>query len=101
MIKIIETRDLKVLDLPRKNASWDRISSFALTWDPKIELLKDNDYQIPLNHLPSKTSTIEEIRAYIYHQQRSWNHQNREPDTKSLQEIHQVMELLRKKLLVT
>lgn len=98
MRDIIETRDLKLSDLPRINANWDRISSFALTWDPKIELRKDHQYRFSLYQVPSKNSTIVEFRAYIYHQQRSWNHQSREPDTKSLQEIHQAIELLRNKL---
>ena len=96
-MKIIETRDLKIGDLPRKNANWDLISSFALSWDPKVEI-KDEKYQFSLNHIPNENSTTMEIRAYIYHQQRLWNHQNREIDSKSLQEIHQAIELLRSKL---
>ena len=96
-MKIIETRDLKIGDLPRKNANWDRISSFALSWDPKVEI-KDEKHQFSLNHIPNENSTIMEIRAYLYHQQRSWNHQSREIDSKSLREIHQAIELLRSKL---
>ena len=97
MRDIIETKNLKLSDLPRKNANRDRISSFALTWDPKVEI-KDDKYQFSLNHIPNENSTILEIRAYIYHQQRSWNHQSGEIDSKSLREIHQAIELLRSKL---
>jgi hypothetical protein len=97
MNKIISTKDLTISDLPRKNANWDRISSFALTWDPKVELI-DKQYHFSLNHLPNEGSSIIEIRAYIYQQQRSWNHQSREPDSKSLQKIHQAIELLRNKI---
>ena len=87
MMKIIETKDLKISDLPRKNANWD----------PKVEI-KGENHQFSLNHIPNDNSTIVEFRAYIYHQQRSWNHQNHEIDSKSLQEIHQAIELLRSKL---
>ena len=97
MIKIIATKDLKLSDLPRKNANWDIISSFALSWDPKVEI-KDEKHQFSLDHLPNENSTIMEIRVYIYDQQRSWNHRTGEIDSKSLREIHQAIELLRSKL---
>ena len=100
MIKIIATKDLKLSDLPRKDANWDLFTSFALTFDPRIEL-EDGNFPFStysIEQTPTEDSMISEIRLYLYSQQRWWNHQTHEIDAKSLSKIHNVIEILRNKL---
>lgn len=99
-IKKIYSRDLKVSDLPEPYTSWHQFCLFALTWDPIIEL---EDGQSPysfniVKQYPTESSTITEIRWYLYIMQRGWNHIGRDVDDTSFSKIHEAIELLRRKL---
>ncbi|SRR5258705_341209 len=100
MIKIIETKNLELSDLPRINANWEKFSLFALSWDPKTELVvgKFPYATYSIDQRPNEDSSILEIRAYLYARQRWWNNQTHEIDAKSFYEIHKIIEILRNKL---
>ena len=85
------TKDLKSSDLPPRNADWHQISLFALTFDregfpPKFIQSFDAD------------SSIEEIRTYLYDQQRWWNNRSVSIDEESFHKIQEAIELIRSKL---
>ncbi len=69
---IIRSTDLKKTDLPPVNANWAQISSFALTYDPR----EMGSYGIKAGTLSnaSPASSIIELRAHLYVEQRRWNH---------------------------
>lgn len=99
-IRKINSRDLKLSDLPEPNIDWHQFSLFALSWNPSDEL-KDGQFAYSLDMLlqtPTEESSIPEIRHYLYLQQRWWNNRTEDIDNESFQQIREIVELLRKKL---
>ena len=99
-VKIIATNDLSAHHLPHLNADWHEISIFALSFNPATEL---ENGRFPfstysMEQIPDANSTILEIRTYLYAQQRWWNNKTFAIDKNSLERIHKVIEVLRKKL---
>ncbi len=99
-IKKIKTENLTVADLPATKPGWDQFTIFALSWDPNTEL---EDGQSPyliemFRYSPTNTSTILELRWFLFMQQRGWHERSDEIGIKSWQRIDQAIEILRNKL---
>jgi hypothetical protein len=88
----IPTEQLKQSDVPNASAPWSIIGLFALTFDKK-ELdpyqLKDQD----LSKL-SIDSSLTELRAHLFFEQRRWNHFGRAPDPAVMSEIRRILLLI-------
>ena len=100
-IKKIKTENLTVADLPPPKPSWGQFTQFALSWDPSTELEAGQlpYYSVDMfRYTPTNTSTILEIRWFLFAQQRGWHERNDEIDSKSQQKIDDAIELLRKRL---
>lgn len=98
MPPIIQTGELKISDLPPINASWQQIASFALTFDPK-EIGYYGEDAAQLSNAKS-TSGLAELRAHLYVEQRRWNHFGKEPDSGTLEQLRNVLEWLRARLIL-
>ena len=99
-IKQIKTEDLTSADLSASKPGWSQFTQFALLWNPGTEL---EDGQSPYSvemfrYTPTNTSTILEIRWFLFIQQRGWHERSDEIDGKSWQRIDQAIEILREKL---
>ena len=99
-IKKIKTENLTAADLPAPKPGWGQFSLFALSWDSSTEL---EDGQSPYSvemfrYTPTNTSTILEIRWFLFIQQRGWKERSDEIDAGSWQRIDQAIEILRNKL---
>ena len=81
--KIIKTTDLTLTDIPLPDADWHKISLFAISFDIQAEMEGSNVF--PDIRSFSDSSSILELRAYIYLQQRWWNNRSVPIDEKSLQ----------------
>ena len=99
-IKKIHTKDLTAADLPAPRPGWSQFTSFALSWDPSVELEDGKSAYVieRFRQAPTNNSTILEIRWYLFLQQRGWRERSDEIDVKSQDGIDQAIELLRKKL---
>lgn len=100
-IKQIKTEDLTAADLPPPKPGWSQFTQFALSWDPSTELEAGQSpyYSADMfRYTPTNTSTILEIRWFLFAQQRGWHERDDEIDAKSWQKIDQAIEILREKL---
>lgn len=100
-IKKIKTENLTATDLPPPKPSWGQFTQFALSWDPSTELEAGQlpYYSVDMfRYTPTNTSTILEIRWFLFAQQRGWRERDDEIDTESWQKIDQAIEILREKL---
>src|SRR5882757_3398559 len=92
----IPTIRLMRSDVPDESALWSAIGLFALTFDPN-ELdpygLKDHS----LEKLSVESSLVE-LRAHLFFEQRRWNHFGREPDATAMSAIRRILSLVRTKL---
>lgn len=95
--KIIQTEDLTIQDLPTANADWNRLSEFALSFDPMLEI-GEWTWSTDLV-LFSNSSNVREIRSYIYFMQRYWNTRTQEISESALDEMRSAVLLIRSKLL--
>jgi hypothetical protein len=92
----IPTNNLTLPDVPEESAPWSIIGSFALTFDPAENdpyHLKDQD----LTKL-SAGSSLTQLRAHLFLEQRRWNHFGREPDATAMPAIRRIVALIRAKL---
>lgn len=94
--KIIPSGRLRVSDVPPPGAQWHRISSFALTYDPH-EMGDYGQYAGNLDRA-SSGSSLSELRAHLYVEQRRWNHFGRDPDDTTMKKIQEIIALIRQKL---
>ena len=93
--RIIRTENLKIQDLPPGDAGWSQLTEFALTFDPVAEI---GEWTWSSNLLQySNSSSVKEIRSYIYFMQRAWH--DREISESSLNEKCKAVSLIRSKLL--
>ena len=92
----IDTENLVVHDLPKERASWSSVADFASTYAL--------DKEKATGRCPSgvgdvdSSASIQELRIALYSEWRRWNHFNQEPDTPTMKEIWDVIELIRGKL---
>jgi len=93
---IITSEALKASDLPPPMTSWQKLTQFALTFDPK----EIGDYAGKSAALGNATEdcTVAELRAHLFVEQRRWNHFGRPPDQEVLQSLNQLIDWLRGKL---
>ncbi len=95
--KIIRTQDLTIQDLPPGDAGWNQLTEFALTFDAVVEI---GEWTWSSNLLQfSSSSSVKEIRSYIYFMQRLWHDGPREISESSLNEMRKAVLLIRSKLL--
>jgi hypothetical protein len=92
----IPTKRLKLSDIPEPSADWATIGRFALTFDSREAgpYLK----RPPDPRELSVSSSLVDLRHYIYFQQRRWNHFGRHPDPVTVQGVREVMWMIRTKL---
>ncbi|MUZ83936.1 hypothetical protein GOZ93_17030 [Agrobacterium vitis] len=88
----IKSSDLKKNDIPITCKDWHRFSLFALSFDTTElnPMIIDED---ELTSLGDKLS-VEQIRAFLYLQQRRWNHFGRLPDEDVIDEINKLLIIL-------
>lgn len=89
----IYTKNLKMSDVPGEHASWKEITTFALTFDPK----ERDPYHLPDRNLQLLTNAtgLIELRAYLFFEQRRWNHFGRMPDDQTMEGIKHLISLIR------
>ena len=94
--RTIPTASIRLEDLPTVNSKWETISAFALTFD----LLEAAHYGEKLADLgnASSNSSLAELRAHLYVEQRRWNHLCVNPDEVSMKRLREVVGLIRQKL---
>jgi len=93
---IRRTENLKISDLPSVDASWDQLSEFALNFDPVLEIGKWTWSKDLLRF--SNSSSVKELRAYLYFMQRVWHDGPHEVTESSLDEMRSAVLLIRSKL---
>lgn len=94
--KTIPTASLRLEDVPTVNSKWEAMSAFALTFD----LLEAAYYGEKLADLgnASSDSSLAELRAHLFVEQRRWNHFGEEPDEISMKRLRDIVDLIRQKL---
>jgi hypothetical protein len=92
----IPTASLRLEDVPTPNSKWETISTFALTFD----LPEAAHYGEKLADLgnASSNSSLAELRAHLYVEQRRWNHFCVNPDEVSIKRLREIVGLIRQKL---
>jgi hypothetical protein len=94
---IIHTNDLTLRHVPLPNAAWKALAAFALTFDP-IELTgQHGDKAADLSNADEGSSLVE-LRAHLYVEQRRWNHFGREPDSVTMSKLRSIVVLVRSRL---
>lgn len=94
--RTILTENLKLQDLPSADANWSQLTEFALSFDPILEIGKWTP-SIDLVRF-SNSSSVKELRSYIYFMQRAWHDGPREISESSLDEMRSAVLLIRSKL---
>ena len=94
--KIINTVDLTRDDIPLAEADWHQISLFALSFDYKAEM-QGASFWLDIRTF-NDSSSLQELRAYLYQRQRWWNNRPGTIDEESIQEIRKAIELIRAKI---
>lgn len=97
MRNIIKTDELTIDDIPSDSASWNEIVSFALTFDPMLELGTTDIYKPQFIEFDERSS-LQELRRSAFLWQRAWNHVSKEIDEKGLETFKHLFTLMRKKL---
>ena len=92
----IPTKSLKLSVVPNESGPWPTIGRFALTFDPA----EKNPYHLEVQDLATLPagSSLVQLRAYLFLEQRRWNHFGREPDANTISAIRRVVALIRTKL---
>jgi hypothetical protein len=94
--KTIPTASLRLEDVPALDSKWKTLAAFALSFDPR----ETADYGEKLADLgnASSDSSLAELRAHLFVEQRRWNHFGEEPDEISIKRLREVVGLIRQKL---
>jgi hypothetical protein len=93
----IESRDLKLTDVPGVDAEWSDIVRFALTWDFTKRYPRYRPEEQGWE-LVGELWSIDSLRARLFFEQRRWNHFGRLPDERTLAEIRRLVGLIRRKV---
>lgn len=94
----IRSDQLKVEDIPRSRADWLEFSIFALRFDPKVLGRIGYGKQVTDLNNATSDSSINELRAHLYVEQRRWNHFGRDPDYRTTMKLREILDLIREKL---
>ena len=91
--KTLRTPDLTKANLPRKNADWRLIVTFASTFSIEDECPQG----IEISGIADvdEASDILTIRAAFYLEWRRWNHRGGEPDRATMQHAWKLLDHLR------
>lgn len=99
----IPSANLRISDIPSPRAKLEIIMSFALTFDPLVEVSEgqkmptfNDGFEITLNNL--SIYNFSELRYMLYFEQRRWNHLGRKPDSKTEDGIRQIVAQLIQKV---
>jgi hypothetical protein len=93
---VIPTASLKLDDVPLPESKWAKIAAFALTFDPR-EMGEYAQQAAELDNV-SLNSSVMELRAHLYVEQRRWNHFGEEPSATELKKLREILSLIRQKL---
>lgn len=99
MATIIKTENLQVSDIPSITTEWDAISKFALSFDPMLELGTTDIYKLQFAKF-DENSSIQELRLSLFLLQRWWNNRLKNIDEDGLKKIHDLLHILRKKVIL-
>ena len=94
--RIIPTANLRLEDVPASDANWQKFAAFALTFDVR-EMGDYAQKSADLNHALANSS-LAELRAHLYVEQRRWNHIGNEPDGDTMRKLREIVGLVRHKL---
>jgi hypothetical protein len=89
---------LQAADVPRSKANWTELSCFALTFDPRIDVVREYGPHVWDLSKATKDSSINQLRAHLYVEQRRWNHFCREPDMQTILKLRQILDWIRDKV---
>ena len=87
---MIPSVKLAMRDIPKQNAVWSKIISFALSFD--LTEIEKSDLSIESN---LDTLTISDLRFILYIEQRRFNHFGREPNEETMRKIYRILDLIR------
>jgi hypothetical protein len=95
MPKTIPTSALKLEHVPQEMATWRDISVFALSFDPH----EMGTYGAKVGDLKNSgpDSSLMELRAHLYVEQRRWHHFGEIPDKITMQQIRKIIKWIRNK----
>ena len=94
----ISSDQLEAKDIPRSRANWSEFSAFALRFDSMvIEKIGYGGQVADLNNA-TKDSSINELRAHLFIEQRRWHHFGRDPDYRTTMRLREILDLIREKL---
>jgi hypothetical protein len=96
MRKTIATASLRKGDLPPARSAWAGIAQFALTFDA-VEMGSYGERAGDLANASSQSS-IQELRAHLYVEQRRWNHFGEVPDAVTFARLQELLELIRSRV---
>jgi hypothetical protein len=94
----IPSDKLTLRAIPRSKANWSELSRFALTFDPTIVDIRGYGTKAGDLSNATKDSSINQLRAHLYVEQRRWNHYCREPDMQTLMKLRQILDWIREKI---
>lgn len=94
--RLIPTASLKLDDVPLPEAKWGKLAAFALTFEPR-EMGDYGQKAADLRNVSTNSSLVE-LRAHLYVEQRRWNHFGEEPDAEAMKGLREIVGLVRQKL---
>ena len=94
-MKTINTKNIKLTDIPNSEDSIRKINEFALTYD-----WKENGDEVLQYDIESDFDTLEVsiLRYILYCEQRRWNHFGKEYDSYTERRIRLLVKIIRKKM---
>jgi len=105
MFEQISNKELKLEHLPAREAEWDNIALFALSFDAYKQYGSFEDYARVANDRlkafgidKSLSKTLTDLRACLFFEQRRWHHFGRDPDEETMEYIHALLEAIREKI---
>lgn len=94
--RIIPTASLKLDEVPEPDAKWQKLGAFALAFDIR-EMGDYSQKSADLNNA-SRNSSLAELRAHLYVEQRRWHHFGQEPDAEAMKRLREIVGFIRHQL---
>ena len=94
----ISSDQLKIEDIPRSRADWSEFSAFALRFDPMVLGRIGYGKQVADLTNATRDSSIDQLRAHLFIEQRRWHHFGRDPDYRTTMRLREILDLIREKL---
>lgn len=90
--EVILTTDLKKSHLPIGTIGWNEFSDFALTFDPRVDQLSEEEMAQMGERDPKESHTLRSLRARLYNWQRILNNQyNDDPSPEFYQKVSKII----------